>query len=364
MFLLLFYLFLAIFFSFLCSILEAVLLSITPSYIESVYQSRPSAGQKLRDLKQNIDKPLAAILSLNTIAHTVGAAGVGYQAGQVFGDDSFTMTLISGVLTLLILVFSEIIPKSIGATYWRNLANFTANVLQVLIKLLLPLVWLSQMITKLLSSKDKQNSISRAEFSAMADIGEKEGVFAEGESRVIKNLLRFKSVKAEDIMTPRTVVLAAAEETTIKEIYENREYLRFSRIPIFQGHIDNVRGFIHKHDLLDKMARDEHDLPISAIRRDILTIPEKMPIPRLFEKLIEQRDHIALAVDEYGGFAGIVTMEDVLEALLGIEIVDEFDGAQDMRAYARERWQNRAKGLDLPEAHEEQPEKGHQPPPK
>lgn len=345
MLLLIFYLCLAILVSFLCSILEAVLLSITPSYAASLAQKNSSLGTKVTELKKNIDKPLSAILSLNTIAHTIGAAGVGAQAAKVFGAEY--LGYVSGVLTLLILILSEIIPKSIGASYWRQLTPFTVGVLRIIITVLYPLVLISQVITKLLSNKKEETSITRGELEVMTDIGEKEGVFKEGESRVIKNMLRFNSVLVKDIMTPRTVVIASHENKTVKEVFEDKSFLRVSRIPIYQKNIDQVVGFIHKHDLLEKMAQDEHNLPISAIQRKIMVIKEDTRIPALFEQFLKKREHIALVVDQYGGMSGIVTMEDVLETLLGLEIVDEFDGAQDMQALAREQWKARATKLGI-----------------
>lgn len=345
MLLLIFYLCLAIFISFLCSILEAVLLSITPSYAASLAQEGSNLGKKVKELKQNVDKPLSAILSLNTIAHTIGAAGVGAQASKVFGAEY--LGYVSGVLTLLILILSEIIPKSIGATYWKQLTPFTVNILKVIVTVLYPLVVISQVITKWLASSKEETSITRGELEVMTDIGEKEGVFKEGESRVIKNMLRFNSILVKDVMTPRTVVLAADENLTIKELFEDKKFLRVSRIPIYQENIDQVVGFIHKHDLLDKMATDEYDLPLKAIQRKIAVIREDTRIPALFEQFLKNREHIALVVDQYGGMSGIVTMEDVLETLLGLEIVDEFDSTQDMQALAREQWKARASRLGI-----------------
>ena len=345
MLLMIFYLCLAILISFLCSILEAVLLSITPSYAASLAQEGSSLGKKVKELKQNVDKPLSAILSLNTIAHTIGAAGVGAQATKVFGAEY--LGYVSGVLTLLILILSEIIPKSIGATYWKQLTPLTVNILKVIVTMLYPLVLISMVITKWLASSKEEVSITRGELEVMTDIGEKEGVFKEGESRVIKNMLRFNSILVEDVMTPRTVVLAADENLTIKELFQDKKFLRVSRIPIYQENIDQVVGFIHKHDLLDKMATDEYDLPLKAIHRKIAITKEDTQIPALFEQFLKNREHIALVIDQYGGMSGIVTMEDVLETLLGLEIVDEFDSDQDMQALAREQWKARASRLGI-----------------
>lgn len=343
--LLFFYLLLAVVVSFLCSILEAALLSFTPSYIESLSEKNPRLSQELRLLKDNIDRPLSAILSLNTIAHTVGAAGVGAQAALVFQD--IHTGVISGALTLVILVFSEIIPKSLGAKYWRQLGVFTAKTLPVVIWLLYPLVLLSNVITRLVGGNAHGMTVSREELSAMADIGHQEGVFAENEMHIIKNLIAFQKIQIRDIMTPRVVVLMADCNLTLKEIYGDKKYLRFSRIPIYSGNRDNIIGYVHKHELLAKLADDRHDMLIKEIVRDILIVPHSISIPRLFEKLMEKREHIALAIDEYGGMSGVVTIEDVLETLLGVEIVDEFDNSKDMQEYARQKWKERAKALGI-----------------
>ncbi|MBW3544394.1 MAG: DUF21 domain-containing protein, partial [Bacteroidetes bacterium] len=253
--LLIFYLLLALVVSFLCSILEASLLSFTPSYIESLSEEKPALSQELRQLKDKIDEPLAAILSLNTIAHTVGAAGVGAQAAIVFS--SVSTGIISGILTILILVFSELIPKSLGAKYWRQLAFFTSKTLKILIWAMYPLVLLSRIITRIMGGSAHGMLVSREELSAMADIGQQEGVFAENETRIIKNLIAFQEIQVRDIMTPRTVVVMADSELSLTEIYHDKNYLRFSRIPVYTDHKDNIIGYFHKHELLEKLADDQ-----------------------------------------------------------------------------------------------------------
>ncbi len=344
--LLILYLSLAIFVSFLCSILEAVILSITPSFIEAQEQKGGRTGKKLKAMKANIDRPLSAILSLNTIAHTVGAAGVGAQAHDIW--ESVSVGWISAGLTFLILVFSEIIPKTLGASYWRSMVGFAVNVLSVMIFVLYPLVLLSQGVTYVLSKNRKQqNLVSRAEVSAMADIGHKEGIFEEGESRILKNLIRFKSIQVENIMTPRTVVVAAEESMTLAELFQDKGFFRFSRIPVYSENIDSITGYIHKHDILDNLANDNHQMKLKDIRRKMLVVTKNLSIPDLFEEMMGEKEQVALAVDDFGGMAGIVTVEDVLETLLGMEIVDEFDSAQDMQAYARERWKRRAVRLGI-----------------
>ena len=347
----------SIIFSFLCSIWEAVLLSITPSYAQIKLKEGGKVGQLLDEFKDNIDRPLSAILTLNTIAHTVGAMGVGAQAEKVFessgGFDLFGFhigvnAIIATVMTLAILILSEIIPKTLGANYWKRLTNFTVLSLDFVIKILFPFVWLSQKITKSLK-KDKSKSIlSRADFSAMTDIGEKTGVFKEGESKIIKNLLRFNTIRTKDVMTPRTVVVASNEEMTINEFYEKyRDALRFSRVPIFKEAKDQITGFFLKDELLQHIIDKKGDQALKSIKRDILIVNEQFPIPDLFTKFIETREHIALVVDEFGGMAGIASMEDVIETLLGLEIVDEMDKSEDMQDLARRKWEQRAKDLGL-----------------
>lgn len=353
--LLIFYLLLALVVSFLCSILEASLLSFTPSYIESLSEENPSLSEDLRKLKDKIDQPLAAILSLNTIAHTVGAAGVGAQAAVVFS--SISTGIISGILTLLILVFSELIPKTLGAKYWRELAFFTAKTLKILIWAMYPLVLLSNGITRMMGGSAHGMLVSREELSAMADIGQQEGVFAESETRIIKNLIAFQEILVHDIMTPRTVVVMTNTDLTLQEVYKDKPLLRFSRIPVYADNRDNVLGYMHKHDLLEKLADDQHQMLVSDIVRDMLIVEENMPIPTLFQRLMEKREHIALAVDRYGGMTGVVTIEDVLETLLGIEIVDEFDSSHDMQEYARQKWKERARALGILSENVNQPGK-------
>ena len=344
--LLIIYLSVALLVSFLCSILEAVLLSITPSYITSLKdQGKQDLSAKLGKLKADIDKPLAAILSFNTIAHTVGAAGVGAQAAKVFGNEY--LGIVSGVLTLLILIFSEIIPKTIGATYWRSLDGFTASVLNVLIWLMYPLVLLSQGITKLISGKDKKLTISRAEVSAMAEIGHQEGIFHETESKMLKNMIRLRSITAEDIMTPRTVMVTAQEDRTVNDLYRDPEFRKFSRIPIFRKNRDEVVGYVHKNDVLSSIAEDKSDLPLRDIKRNIMFIDEKTHLPALLDKILATKEHIVLVNDHFGGVAGLVTLEDVMETVLGMEITDEFDDQTDMQLYARQKWKERAKELGI-----------------
>lgn len=343
--LLIFYLVLAIGVSFLCSMLEAVLLSVSHSYIAVLERKGNRAGKLLRAYKQDIDRPLSAILTLNTIAHTVGAAGVGAQAQLVFGETYVAVT--SGVLTFLILVLSEIIPKTLGATYWRNLAPVSVYVLRALMLMLYPFVMLSQAITRWLSSEENIPSFSREEFGALADLGVEEGIFEEEESRIFKNLIRFSSLRVKDIMTPRTVVVGFQENDTLADIENNIEELTFSRLLLYGEQRDEVTGYVLKNDLLLLLARDQTDRRLKEIRRDILIVPEIMALKDLFEKLMAKQEHIAVAVDEYGGIAGVVSMEDLVETLLGMEIIDEADTIEDMQKMARKKWSERARRLGI-----------------
>ncbi len=343
MVLLLLYVTLALAFSSLCSILEAVLLSITPSYVAALEGEGNPTGARLRELKSDIDRPLAAILTLNTAAHTVGATMGGAQAAIVFGNAY--VGIISAVLTLLILVLSEIIPKTLGALYWRQLAPAAARILNVMIWSLYPFVWLSQQLTKLMSRGKKEAPVSRAELAALARLGFEEGVFEQQESHILQNLLRFNDLKARDVMTPRTVMVAFAESTPLQEIADRD--LPFSRLPVFEKDRDHITGFVLKSDVFEALADDRHDATAGDLRRDILTVPDTLPLPRLFDRLLERQEHIALVVGEYGGTSGLATMEDVVETLLGLEIVDEADTDQDMQAAARERWRQRAERLGL-----------------
>lgn len=345
----------SIFFSFLCSILEAVLLSVTPTFINVKKKEGKAFATELEDLKKDVDKPLIAILTLNTIAHTVGAILVGVQAEQLpykFEILGINMVgIVSAIMTLLILVVSEIIPKTIGATYWKSLTNFTSKALKVLIFPLkwTGILWLLQLTTKLIGSKGAhgESVLSREDFTAMADIATEEGVFQENESLIIRNLLNFKEVKAKDIMTPRTVLILADETETIKAYYERNKNFRFSRIPLYSNDSDNISGYFLKDDLLLALVEGKGDKSLKSIKREIIIANRDMSIPNLFETLIEKREHVALVVDEYGSVSGLVTQEDVIETLLGFEIMDESDNIADLQSLARKKWEKRAKDLGL-----------------
>jgi CBS domain containing-hemolysin-like protein len=350
--LLIFFFLVSIVFSFTCSVWEAVLLSIPPSFVAAKEREGRRVGRLLAGFKGNIDRPLAAILTLNTIAHTVGAIGVGAQAARIWGDlywlgVNVAAVLVPTVMTLAILILSEIIPKTLGANYWRSLAGMTVSALNLVIYVLYPLVWLSQLITQSLK-KDKQKSVlSRAEFAAMAEVIAREGVILGSEYRIIQNLLRFHSVRAKDVMTPRTVVAAADQNQTVADFYELNRKIRFSRIPVYEGAQDHVRGFVMREDILAQLIAGRKGMVLKEMVREIAVVREDLALPAVFNTLMERRQHIAMVVDEYGGLAGILTVEDILETLLGLEIVDEYDRAEDMQRLARKIWEERAQKIGL-----------------
>ena len=345
MFLLVLYVALALGFSFLCSVLEAVLLSVTPGYLARMQQEAHPAAARLVHLKTHVDRPLAAILSLNTIAHTVGAAGAGAQAQTLWGSEVLAIT--SAVLTLLILVLSEIIPKTLGALYWRRLAPLAARVLPLIIWGLFPLVLLSEMMTRAFGKKHKRGALSREEIAAVTQLAAEQGLFGSSESRILRNLFRFSELRVLDVMTPRPVLESLPVTTTVEEMIKMKGPSRFSRIPVWEKNDDDVVGYVLKDDVLLAAARDRLDTPIGKLKREMVVVPESLPLAAAFEHLLDRREQLALAVDEFGGVAGLVSLEDVVETLLGLEIVDELDEEQDMRELARRRWRRRAARLGL-----------------
>lgn len=343
--LVIFYLLLALSVSFLCSVLEAVLLSTPMSFISMKEQEGAKSAPLMMRLKQNIDKPISAILSLNTIAHTVGSAGVGAEAVKVFGEVYFGV--ISAALTILILVISEIIPKTIGSYYWRQLAMPAARIIQGMIVISYPLVWLSEWLTRLIASEKQPLSVSREEVSAMVNVGTQEGVFENSENQMIQNLFKLNSITLFEIMTPRTVVITASEKTSLKEFYSNQMHRIYSRIPVYDDNPDFITGFVLKQTVLEELAEDHFNKQLKDVRRPILSYSEDALVSEVWEEMLKKKEHIAQVQNEYGCFLGVVTMEDIIETIIGQEIVDESDMVADLQAYAREKWQKRAKGRML-----------------
>lgn len=344
MILLLIYVAIALGVSFLCSVLEAVLLSVTPSYIAAEEERGRRNGHLWSTYRTDIDRPLAGILSLNTIAHTVGAAGAGAQATAVFGEAYFGV--ISALLTLLILVVSEIIPKTLGALFWRQLAPACALILQFVMWSMYPLVLMAQGITRLLSRGAGSQSISREEFVALAEVAVREGILDQDESSAVASLIRFRSLQVRDVMTPRLVIFSLEESAIVSEVVDGNDVIPFSRIPVYAEESDKITGFIRKDELMLAMARTPN-APLSSLRRELFVVPESLAASELLKKLTEMRLQIALVVNEYGGVMGVVTMEDLVETMLGMEIVDETDTAVDMQVLARELWAKRARRLGV-----------------
>ena len=320
--------------SFLCSVLEAVLLSTPMSYISMKENQGSKTATLMKQYKNNVDRPVGAILSLNTIAHTIGSAGVGAESIKIFGEQYFG--LISAILTLLILVHSEIIPKTIGASYWRSLAMPSTRIIRVLILITYPLVLLSELITKVFTPRGNQASMSREEVSAMVDVGTTEGIFRESESKLIKSCIALSGVKARQIMTPSIVVESACQDLTVKD-FQAKQSWSFSRIPVYAGDKDYITGYVLKDAVLKLLSEDQFHVKLSDLKRPILTFREEESVFQIWEKMLEKREHISVIIDEYGGLRGLVTMEDIIETMTGVEIVDEDDVAVDMQALAKEK---------------------------
>jgi len=340
---------LSICFSFLCSILEAVLLSVTPTFITVKINEGKSYAKTLKKLKERINQPLITILTINTVAHTVGAILVGVQAEKTFGSGNNALGIVSALMTLLILVLSEIIPKSIGANYWKNLANISTKLIVIL---MFPLkytgiLWLLEFTTKIVGKSDHDTNVSREDFHAMADIAQEEGVFQESESQVIKNIIDFKNMAVKDIMTPRTVIKTAHEQMKIKDFYDQNPKLKFSRVPIFKDSSDDISSYFLKDELFESIIDGKGDQELKSIAREIFVTNRETPIKKLFDQLIDKQEHIAIVVDEFGTIIGIVSQEDIIETLLGFEIVDESDGDEDLQVLARKLWKIRAKRLGI-----------------
>lgn len=341
---LLFYIGIALGISFLCSVLEAVLLSTSVSHVELGVEQGERSAELMQQHKTDVERPISAILTLNTVAHTVGAAGAGAEAVAIFGDAWFGV--ISAVLTVLILVFSEIIPKTIGATYWKQLNPFAAYGIQWLVWLLFPAVWLLEKTTQLLKSDEEIPTVSRLEIEAMARIGASEGALVEREDRILRNLFALENVQVETVMTPRTVVLAFQQDSTVREILDEHKTIPYSRIPIYNESMDDCDGFVLRTDLYRTLAMGDPDTSLANLKRQITVVPETNSIASVFDRFLKKQNHILLVIDEWGGTAGVLTMEDAIETLLGIEITDESDVVADLRKIAEDRYKNQQKILE------------------
>lgn len=333
--------FLTIGISFLCSLLESALLSTPISYLAMKEDKKVKSAIRLREFKNNIDRPLASILILNTIANTMGAAVIGAQAAKIYG--SAAVGIASAIITVLILLFAEIIPKTLGANYWRQLIGFTAGTISILIIITFPLVIISEWITRLISPNTPNYIVSREEVSAMVEEGEEKGIFETSEKDIIKNLISIDDVTAKEVMTPRVVASTAPESMTLKEFFASKVYSHHSRILVYKESEDYITGYILLVEALRLLAEDKFDLTLSQIRRDISSFHESTPISDIWDEMVPKKEHISVIIDDYGSMQGIVTLEDIIETTVGIEIIDEIDEVSDMQEYAKSLWLKRKK---------------------
>lgn len=344
------YMLLSLIISALCSVLEATILSTPMSFVTTLEAQGAKGWERLKQYKTNIDRPISAILIVNTVANTVGASLVGSTAAGYasshFGTSDQTslfVGIVSGVFTFLILVFSEIVPKTIGSTYWRKLALPASNIIHIYIIITYVVVVILEKITHGLGTSS-QESVTRDEVAAMVTVGTEEGVLEKKENRMIQNLLKLDSVAAHEIMTPSVVVAMAEEEMTLREFYADEEYKNFSRIPVYKGEeSDYITGYVLRQEILERLAEDKFETRLGELARPILSFSEDEDVSTIWEKLLEKKEHISIIIDEYGTLRGIVTLEDVIETMLGFEIVDEKDEVVDMQELAKAQWKQMQK---------------------
>lgn len=339
------YIVLALSVSFTCSLCEAALFSTTHSYVELLIQQGSRVGALLRRHKENVDRPIAAILTLNTIAHTAGAAGAGAEAALLLGNE--LVGIITVVLTLLILVFSEIIPKTLGALYWKPLAPLVAYLVQGMILVTFPAVWAFERLTRLMTPKEKVPTVTRSELEVLAGISSGEGGLEKSEHTILRNLLHLGSVYVSDIMTPRTVMLALKETMTVGEVMKKHKLLPYSRIPLYTENFDDIRLFVLRSDILMAAAQDQDQKTLAELARPLDSVPESMTVDTVLEEFTNRQQHMFLVFDEYGGTAGIITMEDAIESLIGVEITDESDIVADLRELAQQRYRRQQRLLGM-----------------
>lgn len=325
--------------SFVCSLLEAVLLSSTSAYLSVLARKGHKSAGLLEHLKENIDRPISAILTLNTISHTLGSAAIAFKLQALYGEE--VVTISSFILTFAILLFSEIMPKSLGNANWKSLVPFSAYVIQAMVIILYPFVYMSEKVSKAITKESDDPEVTREELVATAELGVEEGTLKGKESAIIKNLLMLDKIFVSDIMTPRSVMFALEDEMTVSEAFAKHQPLRYSRIPVFHDSLDNIIGMAQRYKILEAVSNDKHDQKISELVSQISSIPERTSVSHVLDFFIKEKEHLALAVDEYGNITGIVSLEDAVETLLGVEIVDELDSVEDLRKYALEQWQLR-----------------------
>lgn len=338
---------LVIIISFICSLCEAVLLSLSPAFIAveiDAYQklNKPH-GRILKSVTDHMNRSLSAILTLNTISHTLGSAWIAFLIHDLYGD--YWVTISSVLLTVLILFVSEIIPKTVGKNNAKRLAIFASIATQVMIVLLYPIVKLSEAISKGLSNTSEEPDVTRDEIVKNAEIGVEEGTIKSKESTIIKNLMKLDKIFVSDIMTPRSVITALAADMTVSEVYDKFKPIRFSRIPVFEGSYDQIIGLTHRYKILEAMSQDQHSRLIRELVVPIASLSERITVSQALDFFVKEKSHLAIVNDEYGVMTGLVTLEDAVETLLGVEIVDEFDTIADMRKLALDQWQQRKKTL-------------------
>jgi len=334
-----FYFFAVLGISFLCSLLESFILSVTHAHISLVSKDRPVLGEKLSYFKENINRPLSAILSLNTIANTVGAASVGAIALIEFGSN--WVAIMSGILTLSILIFSEIIPKTIGALYWKRILVPATFAIQVLIIMTYPLVVMLELLSKWLAKDGNEDKVSREEVIAMAELGEDEGTIEESESTVIENVLMLDDIPVEEVLTPRSVIFALDKTSSVREVLDKYNDIEFSRIPVYEEELDNIIGIVRRHVLLKSKAEDQFDVTMGELAKPIHAVEENDSVGDVLDEFVKRREHLFMVKDQFGQVAGLITLEDAIETLLGVEIVDETDSVVDMRKLALDNWRKK-----------------------
>jgi CBS domain containing-hemolysin-like protein len=328
--------------SFLSSLIEAVFMSVTQAYVALSVKANQQHGIILDRLKDNIDRPITAILTFNTITNTAGSAVIGAWVYELYGNEF--LTLFSVILTIVVLIFCEIFPKVLGATFWKELAPIAAYAIQFMIILVYPFVWISEHAGKWLTRPDSSR-VTREEMIITAELGAEEGAIAAKESTIIKNLLMLNKVFVSDIMTPRSVIFALEAELTVAQVVEKYKPIRSSRVPVYRDSLDHVIGMTHRYKILEALSADQHNLPLEKITTPIQTVRERMTVAGVIDFFIRRKEHMALVIDEYGVVTGLVTLEDAIETLLGVEIMDEFDNVADMRQFALDQWQQRKNQL-------------------
>ena len=334
-----FYFFAVLGISFLCSLLESFILSVTHAHISLVSKDRPALGKKLSHFKENINQPLSAILSLNTIANTVGAASVGAITLVEFGSN--WVAIMSGILTLCILIFSEIIPKTVGALYWKKILVPATFAVQVLIIMTYPLVVFLEFLSKWLAKAENEDKVSREEVIAMAELGEDEGTIEESESTVIENVLMLDDIPVEEVLTPKSVIIALEKTSTVREVLDKYNDIEFSRIPVYEDGLDNIIGIVRRHVLLKSKAEDQFDVTMGELAKPIHAVEENDSVGDVLDEFVKRREHLFMVKDQFGQVAGLITLEDAIETLLGVEIVDETDSVVDMRKLALDNWRKK-----------------------